>query len=150
MSMSEESVSLTSYLEKRHKLLGLISNELTAACGALKRLDLDAIHLHVFHLELFCGQNRGLERQIRALLPCEPDPQARNAAASDPGASILELIRANAAAQSEVQRKNKIFAGALNGTRKTFAALSRILDMHKATYGPPHPNAAALTQSAGS
>jgi len=148
--MSEESASLRSYLEKRHKLLGLISNELTAACDALKRLDLDAIHLHVFHLELLCGQVRALERQIRPLLPLEPDPQARNEAKNDISASIAELIRANSAAQSEVQRKNNVLAGALNGTRKTFGALARVFAMQNATYGPPLSNAAALTKSAGS
>ena len=149
MSMSEESASLRSYLEKRHKLLGLICVELTATCDALKRLDLDAIHLHVFHLELLCGQVRALERQIRPLPPLEPDPQMREAE-SDAAASIAELIRANSAAQSEVRRKNTVLAGTLRGTRKTFAALSRVFAMQNATYAPPPSNAAALTTSAGS
>ncbi|MGB9333580.1 MAG: hypothetical protein WCB14_01110 [Candidatus Acidiferrales bacterium] len=147
--MPEESASLRSLLEKRHKLLGVISVELAAGCDALRRLDLDAIHLHVFHLELLCGQARAIERQIRALLPLQHDRQTREAE-SDPAASIAELIRANAAAQSEVQRKNNVFAGALSGTRKTFGALALVFAMQNATYGPPPSNAAALTKSAGS
>ncbi|MGB9333802.1 MAG: hypothetical protein WCB14_02240, partial [Candidatus Acidiferrales bacterium] len=115
----------------------------------LRRLDLDAIHLHVFHLELLCGQARAIERQIRALLPLEHDPQTREPE-KDAAASIAELFRANAAAQSEVQRKNNVFAGTLSGTRKTFSALSRVFAMQNATYGPPQTNAAALTKSAGS
>ena len=147
--MPEESASLRRHLEKRLSLFGLISVELAAGCEALRRLDLDAIHLHVFHLELLCGQAHAIERQIRALLPLEHVPQSREAERAA-AASIAELIHASAALQSEVRRKNLVFARALGGTRKTFAALSRVFAMQNATYAPPSSNAAALTTSAGS
>lgn len=165
--MPDENETLSSYLQKRLQLLGVVSAELAAGCDAIRRLDLDRIHLHVFHLELLCGQVRGIDRQIRGLLPSVARTQPRQAIAERPAAphdkdaahlssqsesaaSIAELMLANAALQSEVRAQNNVFAGTLNGTRKTFAALARVFDMQQATYARPRMNSAARTQTAGS
>ena len=161
--MPDENETLSTYLQKRLQLLGVVSAELAAGCDALRLLNLDRIHLHVFHLELLCGQVRGIDRQIRALLPSIAKTNATQAIAQQPAAdasnlttqgepvaSIAELMLANAALQSEVRTKNTVFAATLHGTRKTFAGLARIFDMQQATYARPRPIAAARTQAAGS
>src|SRR5580693_2795474 len=123
--MPEQNETLSGYLQKRLQLLGVVSAELAAGCDAIRRLELDRIHLHVFHLELLCGQVRGIDRQIRGLLTSIANASARQAIAERPAdlrdedasltapsesaASIAELMLANAALQSEVRAQNNVF-----------------------------------------